>query len=103
MDKTRVKVSPISNDPISTDYVNANFVKVKVKFEYLIIEKSGNRIYIASQAPLPNTFGDFFRMIWENNCEIIIMLTRWIENGKVKFNYFFSLFFIHYLYLVKSK
>ncbi len=40
-------------------------------------------MYIAAQAPLPNTFGDFFRMIWENNCEVIIMLTRWIENGKV--------------------
>jgi len=35
-----------------------------------------NFSYIATQAPLPNTFEDFWRMIYEKNTNIIVMLAE---------------------------
>ena len=40
--------------------------------------------YIASQGPLPNTTGDFWRMVWEQQVEVITMVTRDVEDNKVK-------------------
>lgn len=37
--------------------------------------------YIASQAPLPNTINDFWRMIWTQDCSIIAMLIKPNERG----------------------
>ena len=39
--------------------------------------------YIAAQGPMPNTIGDFWRMIWEHRLSTIIMLTKVTEGGKV--------------------
>lgn len=52
------------------NYINANFI-------------SGTR-YIATQAPLPATMGDFWRMVWEQRCTVIVMLTRLTEAGRRK-------------------
>jgi protein tyrosine phosphatase len=40
--------------------------------------------YISTQGPLPNTVCDFWRMVWEQNSTIIVMLTKEIESGRVK-------------------
>ena len=42
------------------------------------------RAYIATQGPLPDTADDFWRMLWENKCATVVMLTKEREGGKSK-------------------
>ena len=44
---------------------------------------SKTNAYIAAQGPMPNTVGDFWRMIWEHRLSTIVMLTKVTEGGKV--------------------
>ncbi|XP_043952121.1 tyrosine-protein phosphatase non-receptor type 13 [Gambusia affinis] len=57
-------------------YINANFINMQVKNEHFK--------YIACQGPLPTTLGDFWQMVWEQNSNVIAMMTQEIEGGKVK-------------------
>lgn len=69
--ETRVHLQRL-NDEEKSEYINANFVKGP---------KDSTNYYIATQAPLENTTGDFWRMIWEQNSKVIIMATDLTENG----------------------
>jgi len=60
------------------DYINANYVS----------SPSQNR-FIACQAPLPSTIDNFWKMIWEQNVRLIVMLTKCNENGVVKSDKYF--------------
>ncbi|KFM70986.1 Receptor-type tyrosine-protein phosphatase kappa, partial [Stegodyphus mimosarum] len=72
-DETRVVLQPYKNDPHS-DYINASYIE------------SYNRSvrYICTQGPLENTIGDFWRMIWQEDVNVIAMTANIIENGKKK-------------------
>lgn len=72
-DSTRVQLM----DSMTGDYINANFVDMTVPSGML------NR-YIATQGPLESTCDDFWQMVWERNCSLIIMVTTLVENGRVK-------------------
>lgn len=71
VDATRVRLSPSPED--GDDYINANFVR-----------GAGEQVYISTQAPMPNSFCDFWQMVWEQNVHVIVMLTRLIESGCAK-------------------
>ena len=40
--------------------------------------------YIAAQAPMENTVNDFWRMIWDYQSRVIVMLCKMQEDGQVK-------------------
>eukprot|EP01103_Thecamoeba_quadrilineata_P001641 TRINITY_DN11486_c0_g1_i1.p1 TRINITY_DN11486_c0_g1~~TRINITY_DN11486_c0_g1_i1.p1 ORF type:complete len:388 (+),score=52.07 TRINITY_DN11486_c0_g1_i1:52-1215(+) len=68
-DHSRV-VLPLISDQPGSDYINASFID--------------DKNYISCQAPLPTTKSDFWRMIWETNCSLIVMLTNLTERNCVK-------------------
>lgn len=39
--------------------------------------------YIATQGPTVNTVGDFWRMVWQEKCPIITMITNLEEKNEV--------------------
>jgi protein tyrosine phosphatase len=71
-DHTRVKLQNVPQG--SCDYINANHVKAQFS----------NRHYIATQAPIPATFNDFWRVVWEQDVRVVVMLTAESEGGQVK-------------------
>lgn len=72
-DQTRVKLSTL-NGLVGSDYINANFV----------IGYKERKKFICAQGPMDSTVTDFWRMIWEQHLEIIIMLTNLEEYNKTK-------------------
>jgi len=74
-DSTRVILSQAPG-LAGSDYINANHID-----GYIDV-----KAFIATQAPLPTTFEDFWRMIWENDSRTIVMLSKEQESGKVKVN-----------------
>lgn len=72
--ETRVGLNKINNDPL-TEYINASYVRGP---------KNATKYYIACQGPIESTVTDFWRMIWEQQTKVIIMLTDLIENGVEK-------------------
>ena len=64
-----------------SDYVNASSINVSESKACEPCAKchcpQGYKVrnaYIAAQAPLQNTVEDFWRMVWENKCRVIVML-----------------------------
>ncbi|XP_060523281.1 tyrosine-protein phosphatase non-receptor type 4 isoform X2 [Cylas formicarius] len=73
-DETRVV---LANAP-SGDYINANHVR-------MIIPNSDTvNHYIATQGPLQSTTEDFWQMVLEQECTLIVMLTTLVERGRTK-------------------
>ncbi|XP_026325774.1 tyrosine-protein phosphatase non-receptor type 9 isoform X2 [Hyposmocoma kahamanoa] len=73
-DHSRVLLSQIDPDDPTSDYINANYVDgYKQK-----------NAFICTQGPLPKTFCDFWRMVWEQGSLVIVMTTRSVERGRVK-------------------
>lgn len=68
---TRVK---LANQSQGCDYINASHIS----------SAHSKRLYIATQAPLPETFADFFHMIWEEKVPVIVQLAPEFEGAMLK-------------------
>ncbi|XP_045392183.1 tyrosine-protein phosphatase non-receptor type 7 isoform X1 [Lemur catta] len=56
------------------DYINANYIRGYDGQE---------KVYIATQGPMPNTVSDFWEMVWQEEVSTIVMLTQ-LREGKEK-------------------
>uniref|UniRef100_A0A8C3NPI9 Receptor-type tyrosine-protein phosphatase S n=1 Tax=Geospiza parvula TaxID=87175 RepID=A0A8C3NPI9_GEOPR len=72
-DHSRVILLPIEGI-VGSDYINANYIDGYRK----------QNAYIATQGPLPETFGDFWRMVWEQRSATIVMMTKLEEKSRIK-------------------
>ncbi|XP_063770953.1 receptor-type tyrosine-protein phosphatase S isoform X8 [Pseudophryne corroboree] len=72
-DHSRVILLPVEGI-LGSDYINANYIDGYRK----------QNAYIATQGPLPDTFGDFWRMVWEQRSATIVMMTRLEEKSRIK-------------------
>ncbi|XP_071757915.1 protein tyrosine phosphatase receptor type Db isoform X13 [Centroberyx gerrardi] len=72
-DHSRVILSSIEGVP-GSDYINANYIDGYRR----------QNAYIATQGSLPETFCDFWRLVWEQHTANIIMMTKLEEKSRVK-------------------
>uniref|UniRef100_A0A672PXC9 protein-tyrosine-phosphatase n=1 Tax=Sinocyclocheilus grahami TaxID=75366 RepID=A0A672PXC9_SINGR len=72
-DHSRIILAPIEGIT-GSDYINANYIDGYRK----------QNAYIATQGPLPETFGDFWRMVWEQRAATVVMMTRLEEKSRIK-------------------
>ncbi|KAM4628738.1 protein tyrosine phosphatase receptor type Fa isoform 2-T2 [Polymixia lowei] len=72
-DHSRVILTPVDGVP-GSDFINANYIDGYRK----------QNAYIATQGPLPETLSDFWRMVWEQRTNTIVMMTRLEERSRVK-------------------
>uniref|UniRef100_A0A2I3G2P1 Receptor-type tyrosine-protein phosphatase H n=1 Tax=Nomascus leucogenys TaxID=61853 RepID=A0A2I3G2P1_NOMLE len=67
-DWSRVPLKPIHEEP-GSDYING---------------LRSPQEFIATQGPLPQTVGDFWRLVWEQQSHTLVMLTNCMEAGQVR-------------------
>nr|XP_047122768.1 receptor-type tyrosine-protein phosphatase T-like [Hydra vulgaris] len=71
-DHSRVRLGNSSD--VKTNYINASFIHGYTK----------PNVYIATQGPNTSSLNDFWRMIWEQDVSLIVMLTNLVERQKKK-------------------
>jgi protein tyrosine phosphatase len=64
-----------TTDPPEADYINASYIRISH------VQKN---TYIASQGPKERTVNDFWKMIWNENVNRVVMITLLVEMGKKK-------------------
>ncbi|KAF1633883.1 Receptor-type tyrosine-protein phosphatase U, partial [Eudyptes filholi] len=72
-DRHRVKLHPLLGDP-NSDYINANYIDGYHRSNH----------FIATQGPKQEMVYDFWRMVWQEHCSSIVMITKLVEVGRVK-------------------
>ncbi|MBZ3875484.1 Receptor-type tyrosine-protein phosphatase N2 [Sciurus carolinensis] len=70
-DHSRILLKP-ENSHSNSDYINASPI---------MDHDPRSPAYIATQGPLPSTVADFWQMVWESGCAVIVMLTPLTESG----------------------
>ncbi|KAK6327612.1 hypothetical protein J4Q44_G00032570 [Coregonus suidteri] len=78
-DHHRVKLHSLLADP-NSDYGNANYIDIRINREGY--QRSNH--FIATQGPKQEMIYDFWRMVWQENCFSIVMITKLVEVGRMK-------------------
>ncbi|XP_053320347.1 receptor-type tyrosine-protein phosphatase O isoform X2 [Spea bombifrons] len=76
-DFSRVKLIS-SHEEEGADYINANYIP-----GYSSLQE-----YIATQGPLPETRNDFWTMILQQKCQVVVMLTQCNEKRRIKCDHY---------------
>ncbi|XP_019442018.1 PREDICTED: protein-tyrosine-phosphatase PTP1-like [Lupinus angustifolius] len=66
------------------DYINANYCSIEGSCPGSVSH------FIATQGPLPQTYEDFWDMLIQQHCPVIVMLTSLVENDTVKCGDYFQ-------------
>lgn len=74
-DRNRIVLNPCKDyRPSARGYINASFIKTS--------SSESISQFIATQGPLPHTYEDFWEMVIQNHCPVVVMLTRLVDNYK---------------------
>nr|XP_020745233.1 receptor-type tyrosine-protein phosphatase H [Odocoileus virginianus texanus] len=79
-DWSRVPLRALLGQP-GSEYINASFIP----------GLWSSQEFIAAQGPLPQTVGDFWRLVWEQQSHTLVMLTNCVESGRVKCEHYWPL------------
>ncbi|XP_078100310.1 tyrosine-protein phosphatase non-receptor type 7-like isoform X1 [Sander vitreus] len=71
--ESRVVLRSLEEEAGPDGYINANYIRGY---------KGAPAAFIATQGPMPHTVGDFWDMVWQEGCSIIVMVTRLKENNE---------------------
>ncbi|POO00248.1 Protein-tyrosine phosphatase [Trema orientale] len=75
-DRTRIVLKSCKDyRPSARGYINASFITASSS-------ESISR-FIATQGPLPHTYEDFWEMVIQYQCPVVVMLTRLVDNYKM--------------------
>uniref|UniRef100_A0A8C4I5E0 protein-tyrosine-phosphatase n=1 Tax=Dicentrarchus labrax TaxID=13489 RepID=A0A8C4I5E0_DICLA len=77
-DTTRVEIREADPDVPGSDYINANYIRVKGR------HVDEGKVFIATQGCLQNTVIDFWKMVYQENTHVIVMTTKEVERGRNK-------------------
>ncbi|XP_026096839.1 receptor-type tyrosine-protein phosphatase U isoform X2 [Carassius auratus] len=91
-DRHRVKMHSLLADP-NSDYVNANYIDIRINRELNMQSQlqqwrefgdnnggyQRSNHFIATQGPKQDMIYDFWRMVWQENCYSIVMITKLVE------------------------
>nr|CAJ77612.1 protein tyrosine phosphatase [Fagus sylvatica] len=71
-DKNRVVLNSCKDyRPAAKGYINASFITTS--------SSESISQFIATQGPLPQTYEDFWEMVMQNRCPVVVMLTRLVD------------------------
>ncbi|XP_058992114.1 receptor-type tyrosine-protein phosphatase U isoform X9 [Mustela nigripes] len=97
-DRHRVKLPPMMGGP-DADSINANYIDIRINREgyhrsnHFIATQgvlalggdlASGTSTLCAPGPKPEMVYDFWRMVWQEHCSSIVMITKLVEVGRVK-------------------